>query len=664
MSDQPISRREFMKTGAGAAALLAGAGKVRAAKRLSGRGPGRTKVLVLGFDGLDPHLADIWMREGKLPAFRKLAALGGYRRLATSIPPQSPVAWSNFIAGTNPGGHGIFDFIHRDPKTYFPIFSAAETAGAEKTVRLGNLVIPLKGGEVRNLRRGRAFWQILEEGGVPATVFKMPANYPPVRTKQRTLSGMGTPDIYGNYNTFHFFTTESQAINEDIGGGEVHQVYVIGNRVDAKIPGPVNAFKKDRPVTAVDFRVYLDPSHPVAKISLPGREVLLREKEWSDWVRIRFPMIPTQGVSGVARFYLKEVRPQFKLYLSSLNLDPADPALPISTPSSYAEELARRFGPFNTKGLPADTSALDNAILDDEEFLAQDEQVLEESRAMLDFELGRFDDGFLFYYLSSTDQRQHMFWRLLDSRYPAYDPALAGRFGKVIENTYIQADAILAAALEKAGKDALVLAMSDHGFNPFVRGFNLNTWLKEAGYLAFKNPFKKEDLEIAFPSTDWSKSKAYGLGLNGLYLNERGREAEGVVAPGPEKDNLIREICRKLEEFRDPKTGEAVILRAYPAREVYSGTETAQAPDIVLGFNRGYRISFKSPLGRVPRDIMEDNLGKWSGDHMGAAEILPGVLFANEPVKAEAPALYDLTATILDRFGLDKAPEMVGRTIF
>ncbi|MBM3310839.1 MAG: twin-arginine translocation signal domain-containing protein [Candidatus Aminicenantes bacterium] len=664
MKDPRLSRREFMKTGCAAAALLAGAGKSLATKRPASRGPARRKVLVLGFDGLDPHLADIWMREGRLPAFRKLAALGGYRRLATSIPPQSPVAWSNFIAGTNPGGHGIFDFIHRDPKTYFPVFSAAETVESDKTLRLGNLVIPLKGGKVRNLRRGRAFWQVLEEGGVPATVFKMPANYPPVKSKQRTLSGMGTPDIYGNYNTFHFFTTESQAINEDVGGGEIHQVYVIGNRVDAKIPGPVNSFKKDRPVTAIDFKAYLDPSHPVAKISLPGRELILREKEWSDWVRLRFPMVPTQSVSGIARFYLKEVRPQFKLYLSSINLDPADPALPIATPASYAEELARRFGPFYTKGLPADTSALDNALLDEEEFLAQDEQVLEESRAMLDFELGRFDDGFLFFYISSTDQRQHMFWRLLDRRYPAYDEALAARFGDVIEKTYIQADVLLASALEKVGRDALVLAMSDHGFNPFVRGFNLNTWLKEAGYLAFKNPFKKEDLEIAFPSTDWSKSKAYGLGLNGLYINERGREAEGVVAPGAEKDNLVREICRRLEDYRDPKTGEAVVLRAYQARDVYSGSALENAPDIVLGFNRGYRISFKSPLGRVPREVMEDNLGKWSGDHMGAAEILPGILFANEPVLAEAPALYDLTATILDRFGLEKAPEMVGRTIF
>ena len=664
LDDKDMTRRDFMKSGLGAASLLALGPKSGAVTRFRGRSATPKKILVFGFDGMDPHLVDIWMREGKLPAFRKLAGQGGYRRLATSIPPQSPVAWSNFIAGTNPGGHGIFDFIHRDPKTYFPIFSASETVGAAKTIRLGNYVLPIKGGEVRNLRKGRAFWQVLEDHDIPATLFKMPANYPPVATRQRTLAGMGTPDLYGNYNTFHFFTTEVKDLNEDVGGGEIHQVYVIGHRVDAKIPGPKNTFRKGEPDSFVDLKVNLDPSNPVAKIVLPDQEFILREKEWSGWKRLRFPLIPTQSVTGVCRFYLKEVRPQFKLYITSLNIDPADPALPISTPDSYAEELARIFGPFYTKGLPADTNALDNEVLDEEEFLAQDGQVLDESRAILDYELGRFEAGFLFTYISSTDQRQHMFWRLLDEKHPAYDPALAARFGGVIERTYQEADAILDSALAKIDKDTVVLVMSDHGFNPYYRSFNLNTWLKEAGYHAFKNPFKREELEIAFPSTDWSKTKAYGLGLNGLYINERGREAEGIVAPGAEKDALVEEICRKLEEFKDPKTGEQVVLRAYPAAKIYQGEEASKAPDIILGFNRGYRISFKSPLGRIPREIMEDNLGKWSGDHMGAAEILPGILLANKPVRAETPALYDLTATILAEFGLEKTKEMIGSTIF
>jgi predicted AlkP superfamily phosphohydrolase/phosphomutase len=655
MNKRPISRRDFIKAGAGAAALTALTSRGDWVRKARGASATKSKVLILGFDGMDPHLTDLWMKQGRLPAFQKLAAQGAFRRLGTSTPPQSPVAWSNFITGMNPGGHGIFDFMHRDPKTYIPVFSASATDEATKTIRVGNLVLPIKGGTVRNLRQGRAFWQILEDHDIPATIFKIPSNYPPVPTKQRTLAGMGTPDLVGSYGIFHYYTTESLELNEDIGGGEIHPAYVIGNRVDAKLPGPINTFKNDRPEAEIEFRAYLDPAAAVAKIALPEQEFILKEGEWSGWKRVRFPLIPTQSVGGLVRFYLKQVRPQFKLYVSPINLDPADPALPISTPDSYAAELEKKFGPFYTKGLPADTSALDNGVLDEGEFLEQDNQVLEESRAMFEYELSRFDAGLLFYYISSTD---------LDAKHPAYDAALASKYGDVIERTYRQADEILAYALGKIDKDTTLLVMSDHGFNPYYRSFNLNTWLLAEGYHVFRNPFKKEELEIGFPSTDWSKTKAYGLGLNSLYLNRRGREAEGSVAPGGEADALIREIARKLEAYRDPQTKEQVVLRAAVAGDVYSGPHTAEAPDIILGFNRGYRISFKSPLGRTAREIMEVNAEKWSGDHMGAAEITPGILLTNRPVRAETPALYDLTATILDVFGIERPADMIGKSIF
>lgn len=643
---------------------LAGRPGLPAPLRTAGRKETGTKVLVLGFDGMDAHITQKWMEAGYLPAFKKMAAQGGFRPLQTSIPPQSPVAWSNFIAGTNPGGHGIFDFMHRDPKTYLPVFSASSIEGAAKTLRLGSWLIPIKSGVVRNLRRGRAFWQVLEDHDVPSTIFKMPANYPPVASRQRTLSGMGTPDILGAYGICNYYTTEVKAVNEDLGGARVHEVYVIGNRVDARLPGPLNTFKPDSPESAVDFKVFLDPVHGVAKIVLPDQEFILREKEWSGWKRVRYPLIPTQSVSGICMFYLKQARPQLKLYVTPVNIDPADPALPISTPGGYAAELEKRFGPYFTKGLPADTSALDNNLLDEEEFLAQDEMVLEESRAMLDFELDRFESGLLFYYISSTDQRQHMFWRLMDADHPGHDPKLAAAFGDTIRKTYQQADSILAQALAKADKDTIVLVMSDHGFNPFRRSFNLNTWLKQAGFHRFRNEFKREDLELAFASTDWSRSKAYGLGLNALYVNQRGREAEGIVAPGAETENLIDELCRKLEEYKDPKTGDRVVLKAYKTKDIYQGPSAADAPDIILGYNRGCRISFGSPLGRIPREVMEDNTAKWSGDHMGAAETLPGILLANRPLRAEAPALYDLTATIADVFGAEKPKDYIGKTIF
>jgi len=663
----PLERREFLKLGLGAASLLA-TGTPGLAARLSGRTDSARKVLILGMDGVDPHLLKVWMDEGKLPTFRRLAAQGGFSPLRTSNPPQSPVAWANFIAGTNPGGHGIFDFIHRDPSqqsdpSKFIVFSASATEEAKRTLKIGKYVFPLSGGEVRNLRKGKAFWQLLEERGIPATIFKIPANYPPVESSQRTLVGMGTPDLLGTYGQFNYYTTVPAEINEDIGGGWVHQVYVIGNRVDAKLPGPANSFLNDQPDTAVDLRIDIDPIHPVARISFQGQEFILREKEWSDWKKVRFSFLPTQSVGGICLFYLKQVHPEFKLYVTPVNIDPSDPALPLSTPESYARELAAKFGPFFTKGLPADTSALDNDVLDEDEFLAMDNRILRESLDMFDYELGRFDAGLLFFYVSSTDQRQHMFWRFLDPASPTHDPALVPRYGAVIESIYREMDALLGRAMEKAGRDAVVIAMSDHGFNPFRRAFNLNSWLKENGYHVLKSERRLSE-ESLFMNTDWSRSRAYGVGLNGLYINQRGRESGGIVPPGPGKDALVREIARKLEETVDPKTGERAILHAFVGRDIYSGPYLEAAPDIVLGFNRGYRISWGSPMGRFSREVFEDNLEKWSGDHMGAPEIMPGILLANRPIRGESPALFDLTASLLALFGVEKPKELVGKPVF
>ncbi len=658
-----IHRREFLKLGLGAASALALGGDGSPVIRAAGRRATARKVVVLGFDGMDPHLVRVWMDQGKLPAFRKLAAQGGFSPLRTSVPPQSPVAWSNFIAGTNPGGHGIFDFIHRDKETYVPTFSASATTGSTKTVRIGDIVLPLSGGAVANLRKGKAFWQTLEEHDVPATIFKIPSNYPPVATKQRTISGMGTPDIKGYYGLFNYYTNEYREITQEAGGGgRVHEVYVIGNRVEAQIPGPNNSFRRESPETVADFKVFLDPENPVAKIVLQGQEFILKEKEWSGWKKVSFGLIPTQSVGGICMFYLKEVRPKFKLYVSPINIDPANPALPITTPASYAGELAKRFGPFFTKGLPADTSALDNLILDEGEFLQQDDMVLRESVAMYEDELRRFESGVLFFYFSNTDQRQHMFWRLIDPQHPAYDAGLAAKYGNVIENIYGEMDRVLARTMERVGPDTTIIVMSDHGFNPFRRGFNLNTWLKESGYHKLVDDRRQTETSI-FENTDWSRSRAYGIGLNGLYVNRRGREKQGIVAAGADADNLVREMARKLEEIVDPATGERAILKAYVAKDVYQGPYVDQAPDIILGFNRGIRISWQSPLGSFPREIFENNTQKWSGDHMSAAEVIPGILLANRAITSDSPALFDLTATILNAFGIPPTEGMIGKNV-
>ncbi len=660
--DYALRRREFLQLllGTSTGLLLSPA---TAFLRTSGKKETGLKVLVLGFDGLDPGLVSQYLQEGKLPHFQKLASSGGFRPLRSSLPPQSPVAWANFISGTNPGGHAIFDFVHRDPNTYLPVFSASESLPAKYNLKLGDLNIPLSGGKIKNLRQGRAFWQILEDYDIPATIFKIPSNYPPVKSQQRTLSGMGTPDLKGYYGLFNYYTNEYKTVTEEYGGGgRVHEVFVIGNRVEARIPGPNNPFKKGNPETFVDFKVFIDPVHPVAKIVYQNQEFILREKEWSGWKKIRFDFLPTQSVTGICLFYLKEVRPRFKLYVSPINIDPASPALPISTPESYAKELARKFGPFFTKGLPADTAALENDILDEKEFLYQDELVYQESMAMLEEELKNFRSGLLFYYFSNTDQRQHMFFRFLDRHHPAYDEKLAREYGQVIESTYRQMDRALQLALEKIDRRTAVIVMSDHGFCPFRRGFNLNTWLLQNGYHVLKPGYRPEEVTL-FQGTDWSRTRAYGVGLNSLYLNLKGREAQGLVRP-EEKEALLKELAGKLEQLIDPLTGERIILKAFISQEVFKGPYVSQAPDIILGFNRNYRISWNSPLGNFPPELVENNVQKWSGDHMSDPGLIPGVLISNRELRLDKPALEDVTAGILSLYGIEIPPEVTGKPVF
>lgn len=657
-----INRREFLKMGLTAGSLLATSSASSLVTHVFGKTETNNKVIILGFDGMDPHLTEVWMNQGYLPAFQKLRETGSFTSLETSNPPQSPVAWANFITGMNPGGHGIFDFMHRDPQTYIPIFSAAESTTGARTLSIGNYEFPLSGGEVKNLIKGRAFWQNLEDYDIPATIFKMPSNYPPVPTKQRTLSGMNTPDLLGSYGICNYYTTESTRINEDIGGARIHEVYVIGNRVEAKIFGPENLFKKDKPDSVIDFKVFIDPVNPVAKISIQDHEFILRVGEWSDWKRIRFDMIPTQSISGICNFYLKEIRPEFKLYVSPINIDPADPFLPISTPAGYSKELEKKFGPFYTKGLPADFNSMNNKLLDEEEFLQQDDQVLKERLAMFDYELARFDSGLLFYYVSSTDQRSHMFWRHIDKLNPKYDPLQAAKYENIIRDIYMEADKILDKAMQKMDKDTIVMVVSDHGFSPFRWSFNANTWLKENGYHSLINPWKQGEEQL-FMNTDWSRTKAYAYGLNSLYINQKGRESEGIVAPGPDTENLIREIASKLEAYVDPKTGERPVLKAYVAKDIFTGAHAHEAPEIILGFNKGYRISWSSPLGRLPRDIIEDNTEKWSGDHCIAPEVVPGIFFINQKIRAHDPKFLDITPTILKIFGINKPEEITGISV-
>ena len=578
------------------------------------------------------------------------------------MPPLSPVAWATFTTGMNPGGHGIFDFVHRDPETMVPYLSTTKAEAPARTIKIGNWVVPLSSGSIKLLREGKAFWQFLQEHGIPTTVVHAPANFPPVPSAGEQLSGMGTPDLQGTYGVFSFYTDDpASRWRGTPAGGEVFRVKRTNHQVRGQLLGPRNTFRADSPLSAVDFTVFIDPVNPVAKIAIAGPSVPSQARRVEPVGAGPVRAVPyLQSVDGIVRFYLKETHPHLKLYVTPVNIDPSNPALPISTPEHYAHDLCDEIGLFYTQGMAHDTKALSSGVLDDAEFLEQASFVFDEHSRIFDRELDRFRYGFLFLYTDRVDQLGHMFWRTMDPNHPLHDPR--SPYTDVIERTYRDMDALVGKALKRVDDRTTLLVMSDHGFAPFYRTFNLNSWLRQEGYLRLSGrPATAEAGPLG--AVDWSATRAYGIGLNGLYLNVKGRERDGVVAPGQESERLVREIADKLGAVTDPRTGRRAVQRVYVADTVYSGSARALAPDLVVGYARGYRVSWDSVLGKLSDDVFTDNTDKWSGDHSMAAESVPGVLLSNRKVKATQPTLADLAPTVLAEFGIAKASAMEGRTV-
>ena len=632
-------------------------------ERASGDWDGEHKLIILGIDGMDPQLLNKFMQEGKMPNFSRLVQKGSYHTLTTSIPPQSPVAWSNMITGMNAGGHGIFDFIHRDPATFDLYFSASRVEAPKHAIHIGSWVIPLGGGTAEQLRHGTAFWEILDQHGIPNTVYRIPSNFPPIPAKGFTLSGMGTPDLRGTYGTFTFYTDDPMAAAGMVEGGQTISVQVQNSQVTSQLIGPSNSFRKGSPAATEPFTVSVDPLEPVAHIKFEAQEFVLRESEWSGWKPVEFNLMPFVNVRGICRFYLKQAHPRFELYVSPINIDPADPALPISTPANYSKQLTQEVGEFHTQGIAEDTKALSAGVLDDKEFLEQSHTVLAEHRRVFDAEFPKFRRGLFFFYFSSLDLNSHMMWRLTDPQHPEYDAASAAQYGSAIEEFYQQMDQVLGEVLPKLDDHTTLLVMSDHGFAPYYRSFNLNTWLLDNGYIALKPGVAADDSQ-PLANVDWSRTRAYGLGLNGLYLNVHGRERDGIVPPGADAAALLKEIKDKLLAVRDPKNNLPVITRVDLASEVYQGPYAQSGPDALVGYNRGYRAGWKTILGAFPPDVLEDNSNPWSGDHCMDYTLVPGVLLSNRKIEAQNPALTDIAPTILAEFGIAKAKGMMGQSVF
>jgi predicted AlkP superfamily phosphohydrolase/phosphomutase len=227
---------------------------------------------------------------------------------------------------------------------------------------------------------------------------------------------------------------------------------------------------------------------------------------------------------------------------------------------------------------------------------------------------------------------------------------------------YARMDDLVGRAMKYVDRDTAFFVLSDHGFGSFRRGVNLNTWLLENGYMALKDGATTAG--PYFKGVDWSRTRAYTLGLAGLYLNLKGREAEGIVAPGAEAEALKAELVVKLTGLRDPETGEVAIQRVYATNQIYRGPYLDEAPDLIVGYSNGYRISWDAAQGKVTGKVIEDNAKAWSGDHCVDPVLVPGVLFSNLKIEADDPGIEDMAPTALALFGLPKPPYMEGKPVF
>ncbi len=603
------------------------------------------RVVVVGLDGLDPGRVRRLMAEGRLPHLKQLAERGTFTNLATTLPPISPVAWSSFQTGVNPGKHNIFDFLNRNLRTYLPELSSTRivegASGWRNWVGLG-------GGSIRMLRKSQQFWKILGEFGVFSTILRVPITFPPERFFGLSLSAMCTPDLRGTQGSFTLFSTDPDECRETTGGLRI-LVEKVGQRIEAVLPGPPRSSATGPNEYRTRLLITILPGQNAIELRVGRERVRLRLQHDSQWVRVEFRDGWFTRVSGICRFRVESLQPHFRLYVSPIHLDPERPAMPISHPSYYSLYLGKLHDAFATLGLAEDTWALNAGAITEAAFLDQAWAIHDERERMFFDALRRMQRGLTVCVFDAPDRIQHMFYRHDVADHPANAGRDVTRYAQVIDQMYERMDDLVGRTAKELDDKAVLVVLSDHGFCDFSRGVNLNAWLREHGYLVTQQDGATGDY---LKGVDWSKTRAYAFGLSGIYLNQQGRESQGIVAPS-DAAALRAEIISRLTGLPDRERGRIAIKRVYDTHQTYRGPYAANGPDLVVGYERGYRASWENAVGRCDGPVILDNTRFWSGDHCVDPELVPGVLFCNRSLKSSrAASILDLAPTILELFGV------------
>jgi predicted AlkP superfamily phosphohydrolase/phosphomutase len=659
--------------------------------------PPDRKMVVIGFDGLDPGLVERWVAEGRLPNMAKLIQRGGFYRLETSHSPESPTAWASFATGVNAGKHNIYDFLVRDLTTYLPDTSMVR----REPPRFLFNYLPISRPKIESTRGGTSFWVTAGQAGIRTSVLTVPVTYPPEDVPGgELLSGLPLPDIRGTMGTFYYFATDLSRYEEGNTemGGILKRLVMDGDVAKTQLVGPPNPIVRQQlrqararsPLTDADkkgiaeLEAVADLTLPMtirwhrqgagrsATIEIQGQSVLLKQGEWSKWVRLEFRANLLVRLHGMVQLYLVNATDELQLYVSPVNWDPESPPVPMSSPEGFAADLYERLGPYRTLGWAEATWPLNEGRMDEKTFMDDLYRAFDDRAHVILSRLDTKNWDLMVGVIESTDRVQHMMWRLIDPQHPMYDPALATEFGPAIERVYRKSDEFLGQVLDKVGPDVPVLVVSDHGFHSFRKAVNLNTWLVQEGYMTLRRDGSADktlwDLFGGgefWEHVDWSRTRAYALGLGQVYFNVRGREAQGIVSPGAESVALADELGAKLLTMTDPDDGARIVRSVYKRDDIYTGEYLHNAPDLQVGFEDGYRVSWQTTLGGSPPGIVYPNMKKWSGDHCGFDyATIAGVLISSRKIDKAPAQIIDIGPTVLRYFGVTVPSSLDGKPLF
>ncbi|MFY9826652.1 MAG: alkaline phosphatase family protein [Thermoanaerobaculia bacterium] len=689
------------------------------------------KLIILGFDGADAKLTQQWMDEGKLPNLARLRSQGSFSPLRPTIPSQTPVSWSTFSTGLNPGRHGVFDFLKRNPKTYVPAFAAAEEGkepflfGARNGLFVGAvagivlallLLLVLKLFRLRmavaaaiavvlgvaagvgagmaaarllpvskpiavNNQHGDTFWKLLGHAGKRVRVMRIPVTFPPKDFEHgKLLSGLGVPDLSKRIGKPFYFTSELFFTPKGGGDFKVEVVELVDNRgaIETEIKEVPNELfpKKGGGVDhlKLPMRLTVAPDRQSLRIQVSGNDLTLKPGQWSDWVRFTFPFNSLIKVKGIGKFKLLSLDPEVKLYLSPLDFDPEHlpPGFDVTTPASFVRDLTHEHGLFKTRGWMIDTWSPTAGTIDEQTFLDDVKQTVDKDKEILSSALAKDDWDVLVHYFEFTDRVQHIMFRYFDPKHPLYNAEGAAKWAGSILQSYQEMDRIVGETLQKR-PDAALMVVSDHGFASFRRGMNYNTWLVKNGFMTLNGQdAKRMNLEDLFEqgnffvNVDWSKTKAYALGLGQIYINQVGREAKGIVQPGEDYKNVTAQIKAGLEAFVDEETGERPVAHVFTRDEAYNGVyDPVLIPDLIPSNNEGYRVGWQDSLGGIGKAVVEPNLDIWSGDHCSVyPELVKGILFSSFKLNTPNGAyMGDVMPTILDLYNVKPTTNLDGKSL-